>query len=162
MEISYDLSNQNKVEDKFHQSEKRFRSLVDSVFDAIISTNEEGNIVSWNIAAEEIFGYSASEIIGDSLVKIMPRRFRNALQEGMKHLIQGGDSKIIRKTVKLNGIRKNGSEFPIELSLSSWKFGGEIYLTEFAEEHPTECAFIELMNELGVYDDINNGGKNES
>lgn len=146
MEISYDLSNQNKVEDKFHQSEKRFRSLVDSVFDAIISTNEEGNIVSWNIAAEEIFGYSASEIIGDSLVKIMPRRFRNALQEGMKHLIQGGDSKIIRKTVKLNGIRKNGSEFPIELSLSSWKFGGKIYLTEFIEDITERLKIEENLN----------------
>lgn len=109
------------MEQVLQESEEHFRSLAESASDAIICINSHGNIHYWNNAAETIFGYSADEAIGKSLTLMMPERFRQAHQEAMNRVVSAGESKILSKTVESNGLRKDGSEFPMELSLSSWE-----------------------------------------
>ena len=103
-----------------------------SATDAIISANSHGDIISWNPAAEKIFGYTVEEVKGKSLTIVIPERFHQLHNEGMKRVASGGEKHVIGHVVELFGVRKNGEEFPLELSLSSWEtpegmfFGGII------------------------------------
>jgi PAS domain S-box-containing protein len=105
------------------ESERRFQAVFYAANDAIVLANHHGRIISWNPAAESMFGYSAEEIFGQALTAIMPSRYREAHMNGMKRLHATGEARVLRKTLTLHGLRKNGQEFPIELSLNSWKSG---------------------------------------
>ncbi|HVM54361.1 MAG TPA: PAS domain S-box protein [Acidimicrobiales bacterium] len=102
-------------------------ALIDAVPDAIITADASGRIVSWNPAAERIFGYSAVEVVGQSLTVLIPERFQAAHSEGLARVAAGGDPRVIGTTVELVGVRRGGAEFPIELSLSTWTVEGARY-----------------------------------
>ncbi|KKL08789.1 hypothetical protein LCGC14_2572340, partial [marine sediment metagenome] len=101
--------------------EERFRSVTQSAGDGIISADSSGKIAFWNAAAERMFGYKAAEIVGRPLTLVMPTRLHKAHQGGLDRVASTGQSKIIGKTVEVVGLRRDGSEFLIELSLSTWK-----------------------------------------
>ena len=109
--------------------EQHFRSVTQSASDGIISANTSGQIVYWNEAAERMFGYSADAVIGKPLTLIMPKRFRQDHQKGIKRVVSTGQSRVLGHTVELVGLRDDGSEFPVELSLSSWKTKEGTFLT---------------------------------
>lgn len=96
-------------------------SIANSTSDALIAINSEGKVISWNHAAEEIFQYSAAEMIGQLLHAILPERFRDLHDKGISRVNSGGERKVIGKPVQLAGRRKDGSEFPLELTLSAWQ-----------------------------------------
>jgi PAS domain S-box-containing protein len=102
-------------------SEERFRSLVDSATDSIVLADQEGRIVSWNRAASQLFGYRDEEVYGRPLTMLMPTRYRHAHQRGLVRLRESGRPRLLGQLVELEGLRKDGSEFPLELSLATWK-----------------------------------------
>ena len=110
-------------------SEERFRSVVETANDAIICIDSHGNIDSWNQAATKSFGYSGDEALGKPLTVLMPERFRDDYQSGMNRMVATGKSSIIGKTVDMAGLRKDGSEFPIELSVAAWKTKQGMFFT---------------------------------
>jgi len=110
-----------RAEHLLTESEDRFRSLVESATDAIILADGRGTVVSWNRAASRLFGYAADEILGSPLTKLMPVRYRHAHERGIARIEATGKSHVIGTVVELHGLRKDGSEFPIELSLGTWK-----------------------------------------
>ncbi len=110
-------------------SENRFRVVVETAQDAIITADYKGRIVRWNEAAKKLFGYELAEVVGKPLTVIMPERFREAHSRGFERLQQTGQSRLIGKSIELAGQRRDGSEFPLELSLSQWKTQDEIYFT---------------------------------
>ena len=87
---------------------------------ALITSNAAGKITYWNPAAEDIFGHSASEAIGKPIEIIIPERFRDHHVAGMKRVSTTGVSNLSGKTIELVAVRKNGSEFPVEMRLASW------------------------------------------
>ncbi|MDB2694269.1 EAL domain-containing protein [Erythrobacter sp.] len=87
---------------------------------ALITSNAAGKITYWNPAAEDIFGHSASEAIGKPIEIIIPERFREHHVAGMKRVSTTGVSNLSGKTIELVAVRKNGSEFPVEMRLASW------------------------------------------
>jgi PAS domain S-box-containing protein len=101
-------------------SEDRFRSVFQSANDAIILSDQEGRVLSWNQAASSLFGYTNAEIVGLPLTTLMPERYRAGHTRGMARLRATGTSHVMGKTVEWHGLRKNGSEFPLELSLGTW------------------------------------------
>src|SRR4051812_12051775 len=134
------------VEEALRESERRFRSFADSANDAMITADGSGAIVSWNLAAERMFGYRGAEVAGKPLSILMPERFRARHDAGLRRVVEGGvaASRLIGSTVEVVGARKDGTEFPIELSLSTWEsgdgrfFGGiirDIADRKRAEEH---------------------------
>lgn len=110
----------NSVEDTLKESEEKYRKLIETAQDAILC-DENGVITIWNESAEKIFGYSKSEIIGKSISAILPDRHNEIYQKQMKRFLKHGYNSILDKTVEISGMRKKGTEFPIELSLSSQK-----------------------------------------
>jgi PAS domain S-box-containing protein len=110
-------------------SEERFRAVAQTASDAIITADQQGNIGLWNKAAETIFGYASSEILGCNVTTLMPERFQAAHKMGMEQAVSAGQSKLAGHTVELTGRRKDGSELPVELSLAMWKKDEEILFT---------------------------------
>ena len=101
-------------------SEERYRSVAQSAKDTIIIADSRGNIVAWNRGAQQTFGYAEEEVLDRPLTLLMPRRYHEAHHQGLEQLRSGGNPRVIGSTRELEGLRKDGSEFPIELTLSSW------------------------------------------
>lgn len=119
----------SKVRMALRESEAKFRSVMESAIDAIISGDAAGDIRSWNNAATALFGFTEEEVIGRPIELIIPERFRQSHQEGIRRVSSGGPSHVIGKTVELAAIRKDGSEFPVELSLATWFLDDQRYYT---------------------------------
>ena len=119
----------SKVRMALRESEAKFRSVMESAIDAIISGDSEGKIRSWNSAATALFGFTEAEVIGEPIDVIIPERFRESHQKGIHRVSSGGPSHVIGKTVELAAIRKDGSEFPVELSLATWFLDDKRYYT---------------------------------
>jgi PAS domain S-box-containing protein len=124
-----DVTDRMQAEKNLHESEERFRSIAESANDAIVSIDTMGNVISWNRAAEKIFGYAAPEVLGATLTRMIPQRYHDAHQQGLRRMAIDGDHHVIGKTVELEGLRKDGKEIPIELSLSMWTLGEERFFT---------------------------------
>jgi PAS domain S-box-containing protein len=107
--------------ESLQKSEKKFASIVDSAFDAIISADFSGNIFSWNQGAQRIFGYAQDEVLGKPLTILMPEHYRERLRQKLQRVMSSGHSEIAGKSVELQGLRKDGTEFPLELSLATWE-----------------------------------------
>ena len=105
-------------------SEEAFRSVAQSATDALVTADERGHIVFWNRAAARLFGHSEAQAVGAPLTLIIPPRHRPAHDVGMARVHGGGPHRVIGRTVELEAIRQDGSEFPVELSLASWMAGG--------------------------------------
>jgi hemerythrin-like metal-binding protein/PAS domain S-box-containing protein len=119
--IYADITERKRAEDALRKSEALFQSVSQSANDAIITGDSSGKIVKWNRGAECIFGYLESEVIGQPLTLLMPPRFRQPHVDGMQRVGAGGEPRVMGKTVELFGVRKDGSEFPLELSLAQWQ-----------------------------------------
>jgi len=119
----------SKVRMALRESEAKFRSVMESAIDAIISGDAEGRIRSWNSAATALFGFTEAEVIGEPIEVIIPERYRESHRNGMHRVSSGGPSHVIGKTVELAAIRKDGSEFPVELSLATWFLDETRYYT---------------------------------
>jgi PAS domain S-box-containing protein len=116
--IKNDITERKKAEEEIRASENKFRSITTTATDAIISADKKGFIESWNKAAEKIFGYTEQEAKGQKLEIIIPDKYRERHQLGMNRVLGGGEKKAIGRIVELEGQHKNGTMFPIELSLS--------------------------------------------
>jgi PAS domain S-box-containing protein len=110
-------------------SEERFRAITESANDAIISADSSGHIVSWNAWAEAIFGYTAEEILGAPLTHLMPARDHAAHVQRFTQWSATGSSRLVGTTVEFVGVRKDGGEFPLEISLSTWSTAHGHYVT---------------------------------
>jgi PAS domain S-box-containing protein len=119
----------SKVRMALRESEAKFRSVMESAIDAIISSDDTGRIRAWNSAASALFQYSEEEVIGQPIEIIIPERFRRSHREGLNRVSSGGASHVIGKTVELAALRKNGNEFPVELSLATWFLDDQRYFT---------------------------------
>ncbi|MBF0384145.1 MAG: PAS domain S-box protein [Magnetococcales bacterium] len=116
-----------KAEADLRESEKRFRSVSHSAIDAIISADENGIVNFWNRGAYNIFGYNEGEIVGKNLTILIPKRFRDAHCQSLERISKGGAANIVGNIVELPGLRKNGDEIPLEISLSSWKVNQKLF-----------------------------------
>ena len=118
-----------RVEDELRASEERFRSVAQTASDAIISVDGHGRIVFWNSAAERIFGYASLEVDGQPLSIIVPQRLRRQDAAGLEGLLAPGTVQVGGPATEAIGLRQNGSEFPIELSMASWHSGPHRFFT---------------------------------
>jgi PAS domain S-box-containing protein len=127
--MAFDITEQKKAEEALRESNEQFRAVAETATTGIVSADRQGNITYFNPEAERIFGYAAAEMLGQPLENLMPARFQEAHQRGLQRFLSTGESRVIGHTVELAGRRKDGSEFPIELSLATWKRGNNSFFT---------------------------------
>jgi len=139
------------VQHLLSESEDRFRSLVESATDAIIVANGQGLIISWNRAASKIFGYTDEEVTGQPLTLLMPARYRHGNEQGLARMQSTGKGRVMGSVIELHGLKKNGTEFPIELSLASWKNTENTYysgiIRDISERKKVEQALGKLQRQ---------------
>jgi adenylate cyclase len=110
-------------------SDAALRNIIDSATDAIVTADSSGTIVTWNPAAGEMFGHAADRVIGEKLDLLVPERFRDAHNAGMDRVVRTGETRIVGTTVQVAGLHASGTEFPIELSLSTWIEDGDRFFS---------------------------------
>jgi len=121
-----DVTERRRAEERLRASEEYNRAILDTAPDAIITMSQDGMVRSFNGGAERIFGYGADEIVGQPLRALMPERFRAPHERGFRRYRDGGEAHVVGKgPVELAGLRKNGEEFPLELSLGELRTGEE-------------------------------------
>ena len=124
--IFWDVTEQEQAAQKLRESEEKFKSISESAKDAIIMMDTDGNVSFWNRAAEKIFGYRREEVIGKNLHSLItPARYREVQEKAFSKFRKTGQGAAIGKTVELTGLRKDGSEFPLDLSLSHIQLRGK-------------------------------------
>jgi PAS domain S-box-containing protein len=150
--VKEDITARKEAEQALRESEERFRSVTQSANDAIILTDNNGNIVGWNKGAEIIFGYREQEMSGQPVDVLVPQRYKNAFQEETRRLRSEGEPRLLGKTVELQGLRKGGNEFPLSISLSAWKAGGETFysaiIRDITERKQAEQALRQYATDL--------------
>jgi two-component system, LuxR family, sensor kinase FixL len=141
-----------KARDRASASGQHLKSVLETVPDAIIVIDETGIIQSFSAAAERLFGYAAEEAIGRSVGMLMPSPYREQHGEYLRHYIETGQRRIIGIGRVVIGERKDGSTFPMDLSVSEMKSGGRRFFIGFirdlSERQQTNSRLHELQSEL--------------
>lgn len=97
------------------------RGFTDAMRGSMLCIDAQGVITFVNQATLDLFGYASHEMIGQPLDLIMPERFRSAHAGGVAHIAGGAPSRLDGKAVELSALRRSGEEFPIEVSICSWR-----------------------------------------
>lgn len=116
-ELEYKVQERTK---ELQENRDILQSITASAQDAIIMIDHTGNTTYWNEAAERVFGFSAGKVIGKNLHGfIAPTRYLSAYERGFTEFIQNGSGPIVGKTTEIQAKKHDGSEFPIEISISA-------------------------------------------
>lgn len=120
IELEHAETERRAALDALQESEMRFRSVSESAVDAIVSADAHDRIVYWNPGAARMFGYSEAEILGKPTTVLIPERLREAHRLGMERFLKTGKRALIGTVAEVQALRKDGTEFAAELSLSTW------------------------------------------
>jgi PAS domain S-box-containing protein len=153
VKITRDISDRTKAGQAILESRRRMEAIVQSAMDAVITIDEEQRIVVFNPAAEQIFGYSADEILGQPVTLLIPDRYRDAHADHVKEFFDSGVlNRPLTSESTLTALRASKEEFPIEASISQVTVGGErmgtIILRDITERKTSEEAQALLAREV--------------
>ena len=123
--VARDVTEERRMTAALAASEERFRALAETATDAIVSADAHGDITYLNPAAERLFGLEAKGVAGRPITVLMPERFHEAHRRGLERFLRTGEARVIGRTVELEGRSADGREFPVELSLATWKEGDQ-------------------------------------
>lgn len=129
MDLQRTMKERHAVEVNLRASEERLRAITESANEAIVSTDSNGNIVSWNAGATVLFGYTTDEILGSPFTRLLPARHRESQAQLFAEWATTGHSPLIGTILHAVGLRKNEQECPLEVSLAGWATHQDRYLT---------------------------------
>ncbi len=110
------------VNENLRESEEKLRLITASAYDAIVMLDDQGRVSFWNAAAERIFGYPRSEMLGRDVCRaLVPRRFQSQFRHGLRSFGETGEGPAVGETIEWSVIGRERDEFPVELSLSAVK-----------------------------------------
>ncbi len=133
--VDRDITARKHFQDALLESEKRNRLIIESALNAIIIMDSYGIITDWNIQAEKMFGWTKEQAINQRLDDlIIPPRFREAHRLGLENFIRTGKGPLLNKLIEHIGIRSDGTEFPVELSISPLKLGNSYIFSGFVHD----------------------------
>ncbi|GKS60396.1 hypothetical protein YTPLAS18_39230 [Nitrospira sp.] len=133
--------------------EEQLHAIVHGALDAVVTMDRHGVVTAWNPQAETIFGYPANEAVGRPLVDlIVPIAYRTAHREGLTRYLSSGEEHILGRRIEVPALRKNGEEFPAELTVIALRVHGHIFFSSFirdiTDRKQAEAAVREGQNRL--------------
>jgi PAS domain S-box-containing protein len=115
----FDVSERKRAESELRESEARNAAIVHAALDCIVSIDRHGRIIEFNPAAERTFGYARAEVVGKDVAEvIIPAAKRGAHHLGLKRYLTTGETSLLDKRVEVTAMRRDGSEFPAELTIT--------------------------------------------
>jgi PAS domain S-box-containing protein len=132
--VATDITERKRAEEARRYSEEQYRTVVETATDAVISMNESGSILLANPATARIFGYDPAELIGKPLTVLMPEFMRKLHESGFRRYLATGQRHLNWQGTELTALRKNGQEFPVELSFGEMISNGHRVFTGFVRD----------------------------
>lgn len=129
-------------------SEERTRSIIENAADGIIVINVAGVIQSFSPAAEKIFGYSAEEVIGKKINGLMPAPYHSEHDDYLKRYIETGEKRVVGQNREVVGLRKDGTEFPMDLAVGDAVVGNERIFTGIVRDITDRKEAEQTMHEV--------------
>jgi PAS domain S-box-containing protein len=166
--VGRDMTESRRAQQTLRESEQLARGIIDNALDAFVQMDEQGTITDWNSQAERIFGWSRAEAVGTKLSElIIPYVHRDAHTAGLARFLRTGEGTILGRRFEIDAIRRDGSEFKVELSVTELKrrdgsvFNGFMRdLTDkiAAEDRIRQAEKMEAVGQLtgGIAHDFNN------
>ncbi len=157
--ITQDVTDRKLIQQELLESQKQYAGILDSAMDTVVTVDSNHNILVFNPAAENMFGYKADEVIGGSLARFIPEEFRHAHD---MHITAFGRtvnrSRKMGRAGVVKGRRANGEEFPIEVAISQSGTDGKKFFTailrDITERQRAESELRERENELRLIMDV--------
>jgi PAS domain S-box-containing protein len=123
------------AEEEVRVNEERLRAMLEAALDAVVTMDAGGRVIGWNQAAAAVFGYHASEAIGRDMADlIVPERLRRQHRQGLARFLEGGRPTILDRRLELSGMRRDGTEFPVELTITRIALPGQPTFTGYIRD----------------------------
>ncbi|MCE3260354.1 MAG: hypothetical protein K0S12_1995 [Bacteroidetes bacterium] len=133
--ITRDVTELKKSEELVKESRDQVESILSNAPNGVVVIDQRGNIIRWNSKSEAIFGWTTEEVMNKPMHEfIMPPQHVSAHHAGVKNFIRTGEGPVINKTIEITALRKDKTEFPIELSISATKSKGEYIFIAFIND----------------------------
>ncbi len=143
VQAQYESECARAAESALLQSQQRIKAVVDTSLDAVISMDADGHITEWNVQAVRLFGWTRHEAVGRSFAEaVIPPRYREMYEQGLHHFLTTGEGPFFNKRVETTATRKDGYEFPVELTVSPSLIGHthifSVFVRDITDRQETE------------------------
>ncbi|HUU80268.1 MAG TPA: PAS domain S-box protein [Acidobacteriota bacterium] len=145
--VQFTIKKRRNAEAALQETEERYREMVETSTDTIISVNEKMEIIQWNRAASELFGFSKDLVMGKLVDILIPEQYRQRHIEGVNRFLATGEARLIGRTIELEGRLRDGTTRPIELSLSASNKGGSWTFTAIIRETTERRRALQALRE---------------
>jgi PAS domain S-box-containing protein len=133
--IVQDITERKRTEDTLRDSEARKAAIMETALDCIITIDHAGMITDFNPAAERTFGYRRADVLGRELAEvIIPPAYRDAHRRGLAHYLATGEGPVLNRRIELSGMRSDGSEFPVEVTIVPTHLGEQPMFTGYLRD----------------------------
>jgi two-component system NtrC family sensor kinase len=144
--ISEDITEHLQFEQQLKVSERHTREIVDTANDAFVEIDRDGIIIAWNHASETLFGWSRTEAIGRPLGEtIIPQQYREGHRAGVQRYFDTGQGPLLNKRFEITALRRDGTEFPIELTISPLVSDDQVTFASFIHDITNRKAAEKLL-----------------
>ena len=134
-ELRQEIADRKRAEEAFRRVEREARSIVDSALDAVVVMDADGLITDWNKQAEEIFGWTRSEALGRRMSEtIIPAQHRLSHERGLQRFFKTGEGPVLNNRIEITALRRDGGEFPVELTITPLKSGDSWTFSSFVRD----------------------------
>ena len=145
--IVHDLTARTKLVERLRASEEHWRSIIESAVDGIVVIDSRGLIEAFNPAAERLFGYPASDVLGRNVRMLMPSPFREEHDGYLARYLSTGVAKIIGIGREVTGMRRDGTTFPVHLSVGEMSIAGQSKFTGILHDLSARLRMEEQLRE---------------
>ena len=137
-ELRQGIADRNRAEESFRRVERQARAIVDSALDAVVVMDAEGIVTEWNKQAEETFGWTRAEALGRRMGEtIIPAQHRMSHERGLEHFLKTGQGPVLNRRIEITALRRDGTEFPVELTITPLKSGDGWTFSSFIRDITT-------------------------
>ncbi len=148
-----DITETRRIERALKENEAKLRTITETMRDGLVMIDDEGRVALMNPAAEQLLGYKSDELLGKVFHEIVaPERYRPLYRKKFPGFARTGTGAAVGKTIELEALRKDGTEVPVELSLSALNWQGRWYgvgvMRDITERRAAEKALAEKAEEL--------------
>jgi PAS domain S-box-containing protein len=134
-ELAQEIVIRRAAEEALHAGQRRIRATLEAAHEAFIGIDQDSIITDWNHQAEFTFGWSREEAVGRSLPElILPERFRDSHRQGVRTFLDTGYGPVLNQRLELIGLHRAGHEFPVEVTVSAVRAGGDYFFCAFLHD----------------------------
>jgi PAS domain S-box-containing protein len=133
--LCLDITDRKEATQRLKDSEARKAAMIESALDCVITIDERGRVVEFNPAAERTFGYTRAEVLGRDMAEVLvPPRLRADHNRGLARYLATGEGPVLNRRIELPAVRRDGGEFPAELSISAIAAEGQALFTSYLRD----------------------------